>query len=159
VVISMRSKQSRQAKIRELLQEEAIDTHESLAAALMRQGTEVSQSTLSKDLRELGVVRVPRAEGGFRYTLPDSSATLRDRLILERELRDYLVHVEQAQNLLVVRTLSGHAQSVCEAIDRIDWPESVGTIAGENTIFIATGGVDAAAKLRERIGGVVGETE
>ena len=152
----MRGKEIRRTQIRELLQEEVIETHGGLAEALLRRGIEVSQSTLSKDLRELGVVRVPRAEGGFRYTLPDSGATFRDRQILERELRDFLVHVEQAQNLLVVRTIPGHAQSVCEAIDRIDWPETVGTIAGENTIFIAARTTGEAGALSERIAEVIG---
>ena len=83
----MRNKQARQTRIRELLFERVIDTHENLAAVLHELNIEVSQSTLSKDLRELGVVRVPQADGGFRYTLPDSKATLRDRHILERELQ------------------------------------------------------------------------
>lgn len=154
----MRSKQVRHTRIRELLLEEAIETHEKLAEALLRQGIEVSQSTLSKDLRELGVVRVPSADGGFRYRLPDSGATLRDRHILERELGDFLINVEQAQNLLVVKTLSGHAQSVCEAVDRIGWSETVGTIAGENTIFIATRSSAEAEALARQIAEVVGES-
>ena len=155
----MRSKQVRQARIRELLHDEAVDTHEKLADILHRQGIEVSQSTLSKDLRELGVVRVPQAEGGFRYTLPESGATLRDRHILERELQDFLVQAEQAANLVVVRTLSGHAQSVCEAIDRIGWDEVVGTIAGENTIFLATHSESAAGAVTDKIAAVCGEEE
>jgi transcriptional regulator of arginine metabolism len=155
----MRGKSARQTRIRELLQEEVIGTHERLARVLRRQGVEVSQSTLSKDLRELGVVRVPSAEGGFRYTLPAAGATLRDRHLLDRELKDFLVAVEQVQNLLVVKTLPGHAQSVCEAIDRIGWPEIVGTIAGENTIFIATRTAHAAETLAGRIAGVVGEAK
>jgi transcriptional regulator of arginine metabolism len=153
----MRNKQARQTRIRELLYEEAVDTHEKLAEVLQRQGIEVSQSTLSKDLRELGVVRVPQAEGGFRYTLPESGSTLRDRHILERELQDFLVQAEQAVNLVVVRTLSGHAQSVCEAIDRIGWGEVAGTIAGENTIFIAARSNEEAAAIVERISEVCGE--
>ena len=155
----MRNKQGRQARIRDLLHEEAVDTHEKLAAVLHQQGIEVSQSTLSKDLRELGVVRVPQAKGGFRYTLPDSGATLRDQHILERELQDFLVQAEQAANMVVVRTLSGHAQSVCESIDRIGWDEVVGTIAGENTIFIATRSESAVAAVIDKIAAVCGEEE
>ena len=155
----MRNKQGRQTRIRELLHEEAIDTHEKLAEVLHQQGIEVSQSTLSKDLRELGVVRVPQAKGGFRYTLPDSGATLRDQHILERELQDFLVQAEQAANMVVVRTLSGHAQSVCESIDRIGWDEVVGTIAGENTIFIATRSESAVAAVIDKIAAVCGEEE
>ena len=90
----MRNKQARQTRIRELLYEELVDTHEKLAEVLEQQGVRVSQSTLSKDLRELGVVRVPQADGGFKYTLPDSGATLHDRHILERELQDFLVQAE-----------------------------------------------------------------
>ena len=153
----MRNKQARQTRIRELLFEEAVDTHEKLAEVLEQQGIEVSQSTLSKDLRELGVVRVPQAAGGFRYTLPESGATLRDRHILERELQDFLVQAEQAANLVIVRTLSGHAQSVCEAIDRIDWEEVAGTIAGENTIFVAARSERDAATVVKKISAVCGE--
>ncbi|MEE3258968.1 MAG: arginine repressor [Candidatus Latescibacterota bacterium] len=153
----MRNKQARQTRIRELLFEEAVDTHEKLAEVLEQQGIEVSQSTLSKDLRELGVVRVPQAAGGFRYTLPESGATLRDRHILERELQDFLVQAEQAANLVIVRTLSGHAQSVCEAIDRIGWEEVAGTIAGENTIFVAARSERDAAAVVKKISAVCGE--
>jgi len=143
----MRSKQARQARIRELLLEELIETHESLAEALQRHQIEVSQSTLSKDLRELGVARMPRPDGRFQYTVPETGATMRDNRILEREVRDYLVNVDRARNMVVVQTVSGHAQSVCEAIDRIGWPEVLGTIAGDNTIFLLAREDDQAAAV------------
>lgn len=144
-------KPGRHAKIRELLQAESVDTHSRLAALLARQGLVVSQSTLSKDLRELGVVRVPGPEGGFRYMPADATATLRDRRLLERELREYQVGMRPAGSLLILHTTAGHAQSVCEAIDRMGWPEIVGTIAGENTIFVATESAEQAEALGRRI--------
>ena len=153
----MRNKQARQTRIRELLNGQAIDTHEKLAAVLQEQNIDVSQSTLSKDLRELGVVRVPQADGGFRYTLPEAGATLRDRHVLERELQDYLVQAEQAANLVIVKTLSGHAHSVCESIDRIGWSEVAGTIAGENTIFVAARSEREAAQILTHLSEVCGE--
>ena len=143
----MKNKQTRQARIRELLLEHVIETHDSLAEALQRHQIDVSQSTLSKDLRELGVVRMPRPDGRFQYTVPETGTTLRDGRILERELRDYLVHVDRAKNMVVVQTLSGHAQSVCEAVDRIGWPEILGTIAGDNTIFIVAREEEAAVSV------------
>ena len=143
----MTAKHVRQAKIRELLQGVPIDTHEKLAGALLGENIPVSQSTLSKDLRELGVVRVPRPDGGFRYTLPEVGSTLRDRHILERELQDYLLQVDRADNLLVLKTVSGHAQSVCEAIDRIGWRQVMGTIAGDNTILLVTGAIGDAEEV------------
>ena len=153
----MRNKQARQAGIRDLLQREVIETHEMLAQALSRRRIQVSQSTLSKDLRELGVVRAPRPDGGFRYTLPESGATIRDRQILERELRDFLVDVGRAQNLIVAKTLSGRAQSVCEAIDRMGWPEIMGTLAGENTIFIVSPESEQAEAVVAKIARARGE--
>ena len=153
----MRNKQMRQTRIRELLYQRAIDTHEKLAEILQQQGIEVSQSTLSKDLREIGVVRVPQADGGFRYTLPEAGSTLRDLHILERELQDFLVQTEQVINMVLVRTASGHAQSVCEAIDRIGWAEVAGTLAGENTIFIVTRSEQDAGELVDKINVVCGE--
>lgn len=153
----MRNKQMRQTRIRELLYRRTIDTHEKLAEVLQQQGIEVSQSTLSKDLREIGVVRVPQADGGFRYTLPEAGSTLRDLHILERELQDFLVQTEQVINMVLVRTASGHAQSVCEAIDRIGWTEVAGTLAGENTIFIVTRSEQDAAQLVDKINAVCGE--
>lgn len=152
----MASKQSRQSRIRELLQRADIGTHERLAEALLVEGVGVSQSTLSKDLRELGVVRVPRADGGFRYALPETGSTLRDRRILERELQDYLMDVDRAGNIAVVRTVSGHAQSVCEAIDRSEWPEVLGTVAGENTIFLLSRTARETERLIRRIAEVGG---
>ena len=155
----MGSKRSRWTKIRELLQTERIDTHERLVAVLARSGVKVSQSTLSKDLREMGVVRVPGVDGGFRYMIPEAGTTLHDRRILERELRDYLISVRPAQNLVVLFTAAGHAQSVCEAVDRMGWEEIVGTIAGENTIFVATGTPAQAEALRLRIAAVIDGAE
>ncbi len=153
----MNSKQVRHAKIKEMLQEANIRTHEEMAEALQRQQIEVSQSTLSKDLRELGVVRVPRPDGGFRYGLGNEvRATLRDQHILERELSDFLVEIDQAENIAVIKTVSGHAQSLCEALDRIGWQELMGTIAGENTIFAVTRTAEEAESLVERILAITG---
>ena len=124
--------------IRQVLRDERIDTHERMAQVLGGHGIHVSQSTLSKDLRELGVVRIPQADGGFRYSLSDNGVQHADRNVLERELRDYVTHADRAGNILVIRTLSGHAQAVCEAVDRMEWPEVMGTLAGENTIFVVS---------------------
>ena len=152
----MGNKQIRQSNIREVLRDGAIGTHDRLAEVLSDKGLTISQSTLSKDLRELGVVRMPTPEGGFRYAIPESGVTIRDQNILERELRDYLVRVQRAQNMVVAHTLSGHAQSVCEAIDRICWPEVIGTIAGDNTIFLLSLDVLGAEKVVDRFGQIRG---
>jgi transcriptional regulator of arginine metabolism len=154
----MNAKKTRQGKIRELLRSEHIDTHECLAEALARQDIDVSQSTLSKDLRELGVVRVPRADGGFRYSLPETGSQLTHPGIFERELRDYVTQVDRAGNMTVIKTLSGHAQAVCEAIDRLQWPQVMGTLAGENTIFVVSRTAAEGRAVAQRVSGLAGQT-
>ena len=151
----MKAKRVRHAKIKELLERDHVDTHQKMATALAVMEIEVSQSTLSKDLRELGVVRVPRPEGGFRYALGGVGATLHDRRILERELQDYLLEVDRVGNMALLKTVSGHAQSVCEAIDRMGWEEVMGTLAGDNTIFALTRTPEAAARFVALIAGEV----
>lgn len=148
----MNARSRRHAMIRELIAMETISTHESMAQALSARQIQVSQSTLSKDLRELGVVRAPCAGGGFRYTLPsETDTTQREWQILERELRDYITGVDRAETMVVIKTMSGHAQAVCEAIDRMNWEEVMGTLAGENTIFAVARNVALARGLEERI--------
>ena len=148
----MNAKSRRHAMIRELISQQQISSHERLAGALSVRQIEVSQSTLSKDLRELGVVRAPCATGGFRYTMPaETDTTQREMQILERELRDYVTDVARAQNMVIVKTMSGHAQAVCEAIDRMEWEEVMGTLAGENTIFAVASAEPQARVLETRI--------
>ena len=154
----MNPKQVRHTKIKELLREANIRTHEEMAGALQREHIDVSQSTLSKDLRELGVVRVPRPDGGFRYGLPEVGATLRDQHILERELSDFLLKIDRAENITVIKTVSGRAQSLCEALDRIGWQEVMGTIAGENTIFVLARTARQAEVVVGRILSITGDS-
>ena len=133
----MNGKQKRHRKILNLIASRPIRKQASLSRALKEVGISTTQSTLSKDMRELGVVKAPDG-GGFRYQVPAGRdrALLQREDLLKRELADFVVEVDGAENTLVVKTITGHAQGVCEAIDQAAWPEIVGTIAGENTIFI-----------------------
>ena len=138
--------------------EEAIATQEALSQTLKSQGVAVTQSTLSKDMRELGVIKILDSLGAFRYETPSSVSAKADRLrgeqLLEREISDFVTDLDGAGNTLVVKTLSGHAQGVCEAIDRARWDEVVGTIAGDNTIFVLCRTEEALQVLRARIEGM-----
>tara|TARA_B100001250_G_C19816260_1_gene798595 strand:- start:5056 stop:5526 length:471 start_codon:yes stop_codon:yes gene_type:complete len=136
----MRNKIARHTYIREFLSERAIGTHEQLSKALHEKNIRVSQATLSKDLRELGVFRIPQIDGGFRYTIYSENEALSPafRVRLTSELANNLFDAEQASSIVVLKTRSGYAQSVCESIDRINWESVVGTLAGENTVFVAT---------------------
>ena len=159
----MSAKQERQQKILELIAHQPIARQEELSTALMDVGISTTQSTLSKDIKELGVVKVPDGEGGFRYQVPGAFIGT-DRLILQgenllrRELQDFVVSVDGVDHTLVVKTITGHAQGVCESIDQMSWPEVVGTLAGENTIFILCRSPEARMNLERDIQGQIGNT-
>jgi transcriptional regulator of arginine metabolism len=110
----------------------------------------VTQATVSRDIRELHLTKVPGEAGGYRYRRPARrEPAVSDRLI--RILRDSLVEVTHAGQMIVVKTLSGSANVAGEAIDTLQWPEILGTIAGDNTIFIVVRDAEEARLVSERL--------
>ena len=129
-------KTKRQDEIIRLIQACDIETQEDLAAELRVLGYKVTQATVSRDIRELRLIKVAAKGGGFKYAKPERhEVAVSERLT--RILADSLLNVEAAGNLIVVQTLSGSANVAAEALDNLGWPEIMGTIAGDNTIFIA----------------------
>ncbi len=131
----------RQARIVALLSARAVHSQGELAALLADEGIEVTQATLSRDLEELGAVKLRGADGGAgRYVVPEDGSPVRgvaggtDRL--SRLLGDLLVSTDASANLAVLRTPPGAAHYLASAIDRAALPEVVGTIAGDDTIFV-----------------------
>ena len=155
----MNEKQKRHRRILDLIASRSIGKQEALSQALQDVGISTTQSTLSKDMRELGVAKVPDGSGGVRYqaSTGGSRAFLQGEDLLLRELTDFVVEVDGAENTLVVKTITGHAQGVCEAIDQAGWSEIVGTIAGENTIFILCRSTAEQVALRDKILAITGE--
>lgn len=149
----MNDKQERQQRILRVIASRPIGTQRALNDALSAAGISTTQSTLSKDLKQLGIVKAPDGSGGLRYhAQADESRPFGSGSdLLARELRDFVVETDGAGHTLVLKTITGHAQGVCEAIDRERWNEVVGTIAGENTIFILCQSEEKRELLKERI--------
>lgn len=131
----------RQARIVALLSATAVHSQSELAALLADEGIEVTQATLSRDLEELGAVKLRGADGGVgSYVVPEDGSPVRgvaggtDRLV--RLLSDLLVSTDSSANLAVLRTPPGAAHYLASAIDRASLSEVVGTIAGDDTIFV-----------------------
>lgn len=133
----MKTKLNRHQVLARLIAQGAFQTQRELLHALEGEGILIRQGTLAKDLEALKVtkVRIP-ADGPPRYNLPRQYEVEMPDDLIEREIRDFVRTVEEATNLVVVKTSSGHASGVCETIDQIGWPELVGSIAGENTILL-----------------------
>lgn len=128
-------KAKRQALIREIVGEQSIQTQEELAEALRVHGMLVTQATVSRDIKEMHLLKVLGEDGSYRYaTMEKGNQGMNDRLI--RMLADSVVEINSVNNLIVIRTLPGSAHVAAEAVDSLKWPELLGTIAGDNTILV-----------------------
>lgn len=142
-------KRSRQALIQEIITTRAVETQEELAEMLAARGILATQATISRDIKELGLLKVPYREG-HKYALPDSTP-LGSVERLKRLLREVLVGYVVSENLVVVKTLAAGANVASEAIDGLQWPEVAGTIAGENTVLVVARSRDDAPALAKRL--------
>ena len=150
-------KQLRQRAIRDLVEQRPIRTQQELAAALRDRGFRATQATISRDVAELGLGKGSR-EGRAAYVLPprlrDAEVSGEDRL--RRLLVDVPVEFRVADLILVIKTLPGSAHAVAAALDRTRWPEIIGSIAGDDTVFVATGDRSSLRRLRDRLIGLSG---
>jgi len=145
----MVSKKARQARILEIVRRRRVDSQDALAALLAREGVAVAQATLSRDIRELGLGKV---RGGYR--VPDGAeSAAASRGALRRALGQFAVRTDVSGNIVVVRTSPGGAHPVCAEVDALGWPEVLGTVAGDDTIFILARGPKAAKAVLRRLDG------
>ena len=128
-------KSKRHEKILELIARYEIETQEELQDRLNEEGFSVTQATVSRDIKDMHLLKVLAEDGNYRYaTIDKNDQGVGDRLI--RMLADSLVDINRANNLIVIKTLSGSAHVAAEAVDSLRWPEVLGTIAGDNTILV-----------------------
>ncbi len=142
-------KVERHSKIVELIGKYDIETQEELAEYLNKAGFQVTQATVSRDIRELKLSKVQMENGRQRYTVLHAQENLNDKYI--RILRDGFVSMDMAQNILVIKTVSGMAMAVAAALDAIHFYEIVGCIAGDDTIMCAVRSVDDTILVMDKI--------
>ena len=147
-------KSDRHNKIIELINKQHIGTQEELAEALNNSGFNVTQATVSRDIRELNLTKMSIDGKKQKYVVYHSSEPkMSDKYI--RVLKDGFESMDMAQNILVIKTVSGMAMAVCAALDALDWPEVVGSIAGDDTIMCAVRSVDDTIKLMDKLKKIV----
>lgn len=143
-------KTSRHAKILELIQKNDIETQEELSAQLEKEGYHVTHATVSRDIRELKLTKVALNSGRQKYVaLNETSEDLTGKYT--RVFREGFVSMDMAQNILIVKTVSGMAMAVAAALDHMDCHEIVGSIAGDDTIMCAVRTVDDTVSLMGRL--------
>lgn len=144
------AKQDRQNAIREIVASRPVASQEELRQLLAERGWEVTQSTLSRDMRDLRLARVPTASG-TRYTTADSAAPEQERATLVAIFPQFFVRLDVMREFIVVRTRIAGAQPIAEAIDAEDNADILGTIAGENTILIICRSEAARDRIAKRL--------
>jgi transcriptional regulator of arginine metabolism len=142
-------KVNRHNKIIEIINKYDIETQEELADYLNREGYNVTQATVSRDIRELKLTKVNSANGQKYALINKSEPVMQEKY--NRILKDGFVSVDMAQNILVIKTVSGMAMAVAAALDAMEFNEVVGTIAGDDTIMCAVRTVEDTALLLEKI--------
>lgn len=147
-------KVNRHAKIVELVNKYSIETQEELAELLNAEGYKVTQATVSRDIRDLKLTKVQAENGKQKYVaLKTTQSELAEKYV--RILKDGFVSMGMAQNILVIKTVSGMAMAVAAAIDEMNWSEVVGCIAGDDTIFCAIRSDEETEVVMEKIRKVV----
>ena len=143
-------KTNRQSKIIEIIQKNEVETQDELSALLEKDGFRVTQATVSRDIRELKLTKIPTASGRQKYAvITDAPENLSKKY--ERVLREGFLSMDMAQNILVIKTVSGMASAVCAAIDAMKMREIVGSIAGDDTIMCAIRTVDDTYAVMKKI--------
>lgn len=144
-------KAQRHALILTLIREHLVGTQEELGELLRRENVEVTQATLSRDIKELGLTKLVMPDGNYRYALPSEKEKADVIRRAERIFEDAVVSIDYTDNLIVIKTLNGTAQGVAAALDNLEWSELLGTIGGDDTILIIVRRREHVENVLERL--------
>ncbi|MEF9945848.1 MAG: arginine repressor [Lachnospiraceae bacterium] len=147
-------KGNRHTKIVELIGERNIETQEELAMELNKSGFQVTQATVSRDIRELKLTKVPMENGKQKYAIHQGKENSMSEKYM-RVLKEGYLSMEMAQNILVIKTVSGMAMAVAAAVDAMNWNEVVGCIAGDDTIMCAVRSVEETMEVMGKINQII----
>lgn len=142
-------KGQRQLKIREIITSQDIETQEELVDALRAAGLQVTQATVSRDIKELHLVKVPTQEGKYKYSLP-ADLRFNPLLKLKRTLSDSFISIDYSGQFVVMKTLPGNANAIGILIDNLEWSEIMGTVCGDDTILMICRDVEQPKMIAER---------
>ncbi|GGA39600.1 arginine repressor [Kroppenstedtia guangzhouensis] len=142
-------KAQRHIKIREIITHRDVETQEDLVAELKKAGYNVTQATVSRDIKELHLVKVPTNNGSYKYSLPADNR-FNPHQKLRRMLSEAFVGIDLSENLIVMKTMPGNAHAIAVLIDHLAWPDILGTIAGDDTIMLICRDREQAPHIKNR---------
>lgn len=144
-------KATRHARIKEIVENNIIETQEDLAKALKEQQIFVTQATVSRDIKELMLIKVPTGDGRYRYAYPTDKEIIFSKNRLLNLFKDSVVGLNYSENLVVIKTLPGAANAVASTLDYARWPEIIGTIAGDDTILLVIKPIDCVDSIMKKL--------
>ena len=144
-------KAARHARIRDIIGRQAIETQDELAEALRQMHIDVTQATVSRDIKELMLIKVPIGDGRYRYAYPASKDALFSNKRMERLFQDSVTCMDFSENIIVVKTLPGTANAVASALDHAGWPDILGTVAGDDSILVVVKPKEAAGTVMKKL--------
>jgi len=137
----------RERRIREILAHHPVETQEDLVDRLREQGLAVTQATVSRDIKRMGLVKVPWTDGRSHYVAPEKPSPVDVLRRLQHATTEYVLSADTGEELVVIHTLTGRANAVAAAIDEMQWDDVVGTVAGDDTILV----VPRRRAVRDRV--------
>ena len=144
-------KLDRQAMILEIIAQENIETQEQLLTRLQARGLRCTQATISRDIKQLHLVKEPAGQGVYKYAVSGNRTTLNVAAKLRTICRECIVSIDYAQNIVVVKTMPGLANGACSALDNMDMNDIVGSLAGDDTALLVMRNTEAAELLCQEI--------
>ncbi|HHV72471.1 MAG TPA: arginine repressor [Clostridia bacterium] len=144
-------KSKRHSLILEIIKSKDIETQEELTAELEKRGINVTQATVSRDIKELRLIKVPTEANRYKYALPEEQVSAAIYEKMSRVIKESVINIDASENIIVIKTLTGSAQGVAAGIDSIKWPEVIGTVAGDDTIFLVIKPKDAVQSVMEKL--------
>ena len=144
-------KLDRQAMILEIIAQENIETQEQLLTRLQARGLRCTQATISRDIKQLHLVKEPAGQGVYKYAVSGNRTTLNVAAKLRTIFRECIVSIDYAQNIVVIKTMPGLANGACSALDNMDMNDIVGSLAGDDTALLVMRNTEAAELLCQEI--------
>lgn len=144
-------KMTRQSLILEIISNEQIETQEQLLSALREKGVTSTQATISRDIKQLHLIKEPVGQGIYKYSVSGNRAKLNVAEKLRTIFRESVLSIDHAQNIVVLKTMPGLASAACSALDHMELPYIVGSIAGDDTAFLAVRDAETAASFCDEI--------
>ena len=144
-------KNKRHLLILKLINEEKIGTQEELASRLKEEGIDVTQATISRDIKTLGLIKVADCENNYRYSYPGTGKALESKNWLEKMINNFVVDIEYSANIILLKCVSGTAGGLGLAVDNSDIEEVIGTVAGDDTLLIVVKPPEVAPDVYEKL--------